>query len=51
MCMLYMKQVYEDIKRYMELNPTKVNWASQVRDLLSRMGFYDVWLAQGVGDV
>ena len=27
-----------------------MNWASKVNDLLSSMGFYEVWLAQGVGN-
>ena len=31
--------------------PNKINWAYLVRDLLSRMGFYLVWLNQGVGNV
>ena len=29
----------------------KINWAYLVKDLLSRMGFYDVWLNQGVGNL
>ncbi len=31
--------------------PTKSNWASLVRTLLSNYGFYHVWLNQGVGNV
>ena len=31
--------------------PNKVNWAYLVKDLLSRLGFYHVWLNQGVGNV
>jgi len=27
-----------------------VNWASKVKGLLSKLGFYEVWLAQGVGN-
>ena len=34
----------EDIRK----SPNKTNWASSVRDLLSRYGFLNVWLAQGV---
>ena len=30
--------------------PNTVNWASKVKDLLSSLGFYEVWLAQGVGN-
>ena len=28
-----------------------INWAALVRKLLCEMGFYEVWLQQGVGDV
>ena len=31
--------------------PNKINWAYLVRDLLSKMGFYHVWLNQGVGNI
>ena len=31
--------------------PNKINWAYLLRDLLSRMGFYHVWLNQDVGNV
>ena len=27
-----------------------VNWASKLRDLLAHLGFYGVWLNQGVGN-
>ena len=36
-----------DLEEY----PNKINWAYLVRDLLSRMGFQDVWLNQGVGNM
>ena len=32
-----------------ETHPHKDNWASSVKSLLSRLGFFEVWLAQGVG--
>ena len=35
--------------RDIESLPRKVNWASLVRHLLMTLGFYDVWLGQGVG--
>ena len=42
----YIKYMYKmllaDLKEY----PNKNNWAYLVKDLLSRMGFYDVWLNQ-----
>jgi hypothetical protein len=33
-----------------ENQPQKSNWASCVKNILSRLGFYHVWLAEGVGD-
>ena len=36
-----------DLEEY----PNLINWAYLVKDLLSRMGFYDVWLNQGVGNL
>ena len=35
----------------LEVYPNNVNWAYLVKDLLSRLGFYHVWLNQGVGNV
>ena len=46
----YIKVVYELMLRDIELLPRKVNWASLVRHLLMTLGFYDVWLGQGVGN-
>ena len=37
--------------RDLDFQPDKDNWASLVRQLLSRLGFMDVWLAQGVGSI
>ena len=31
--------------------PNIQNWASLVRNTLSNLGFFNVWIAQGVGDV
>ena len=39
--------VLVDLEEYQN----KINWAYLVRDLLSRMGFYDIWLNQGVGNL
>ena len=33
-----------------DLNPLKQNWALSVKHLLSRFGFMEVWVAQGVGN-
>ena len=41
------KMMLADFEEY----PNKINWAFLVRDLLSRMGFYDVWLNQGFGNL
>ena len=41
--------VYELMLRDREVLPRKVNWASLVR-LLMTLGFYHVWLGQGVGN-
>ena len=35
----------------LDLHPDKKKWAYVVRDLLSNLGFYDVWLNQGVGNI
>ncbi len=35
----------------MRERPNKQNWASLVKKLLSDLGFYYVWIAQGVGNV
>ena len=31
--------------------PNKTNWASLVHNLLASLGFCNVWLAQGVGNI
>ena len=46
----YIKKVYICLKTYSDLNPSKTNWVSQVKNLLSRLGYFDVWLSQGVVD-
>ena len=33
------------------LYPHKVSWVTLLQHLLSSLGFYEVWLAQGVGNV
>ena len=39
-----MKNAFDD-------DNSTINWAALVRKLLCEMGFYEVWLQQGVGDV
>ena len=37
-------------ERYVTGKPNTVNWASKVKKLLSSMGYYEVWIAQRVGN-
>ena len=46
----YVKYAYQLMMTDIENKPDCVNWASKVRDLLSNLGFYGVWLNQGVGN-
>lgn len=46
----YIKLVYNMMLNDMESRPSITNWVSLLRHLLLSMGFYDVWLQQGVGD-
>ena len=47
----YVNAIYKMMLRDLEINARKINWASLVRNLLSNLGFFAVWLNQGVGDV
>ena len=47
----YIKLIYNMMLHDLEVLPHKTNWASLVRQLLMSLGFYEVWLAQGVGNV
>lgn len=46
----YPKIVYNFLVDQINDRPNTRNWASNVKDLLSRLGFYEVWLSQGVGN-
>ena len=46
----YINLIYRMILSDMESRPSTVNWASLVKHLLLSLGFYEVWLAQGVGN-
>ena len=46
----YIKLIYNLMLQDIELEPNKINWASLVRHLLMSLGFYNVWLNQGVGN-
>ena len=45
------KHVYYMMLRDMDAMPEKDNWAMLVKRLLDSLGFNNVWLAQGVGNV
>ena len=45
------KLVYNILLTDADLLPNKISWATLVRNLLSTLGFHDVWLAQSVGNV
>ena len=44
----YAKRIYNMLLKDMQQNPDKTNWASSVKHLLSKYGFMNVWLSQGV---
>jgi len=46
----YINVVYKLMLSDLTLHPNKTNWASLMRDTLSRLGFYHVWLEQGVAN-
>ena len=46
----FIKCVYNMMLHDAEDHPTKINWAILVRNLLSELGFYEVWVHQGVGN-
>ncbi len=47
----FINSIYKMMLSDIEERPNKQNWAALVRNLLSELGFYHVWLAQGVGNV
>ena len=46
----YINLVYRMMLNDLESRQNIVNWASLVKHLLLSLGFYEVWLAQGVGN-
>ena len=46
----YIKYAYQLMLNDLEINQNTTNWASKLKDLLSTLGFYEVWLNQGVGN-
>ena len=47
----YISQIYKVMLNDITDNQNIKNWASLVKNTLANLGFLDVWLAQGVGDV
>jgi len=47
----YIKQVYELLRSDIETQRNCINWCSLDRDLISTLGFYEIWLYQDVGNV
>lgn len=46
----YIRYAYRLMLSDLDKNPNIINWASKVKELLSSLGFYEVWLNQGVGN-
>ena len=42
----YVNAIYKMMLRDLEINDRKINWAILVRNLLSNLGFFEVWLNQ-----
>ena len=47
----YIKCIYNMMLTDIELRPNKQNWESVIKHLLSRLGFLEVWNAQGVENI
>ena len=47
----YIKRIYNMMLHDIEIRPNKQNWALMVKYLLRRLGFLEVWNAQGVGNI
>ena len=47
----YVKLVYEMMLNDLNLRPNKPKWAYYVKHLLESLGFNNVWLNQGVGNI
>ena len=47
----YIKIVYNVMRTDIEIKPNTMSWAKSVMYLLQSLGFNEVWINQGVGDV
>ena len=46
----YVKIVYDILKKDSDMYPNKISWVTLFKNMLARLGFFEVWLAQGVGN-
>ena len=47
----YVKIVYNKLYENLDRYPNKKSWVKSVKSILENLGFNDVWLHQGVGNV
>ena len=47
----YINYIYKLMIDDIDSHPSKSNWALLVKKLLGSLGFNEVWLHQGVGDI
>jgi hypothetical protein len=47
----YVKVVYDLMCRDLELEPNSMSWAKSVMILLQSLGFNEIWINQGVGNI
>ena len=47
----YIKLIYQMVLNDIEELPNKTNWASLEGHLLISLGFFEVWVSQGVGNI
>ena len=45
------KHIYTIMLQNIDIMPEKENWAVLVKRLLGSLGFNEIWLAQGLGNV
>ena len=49
--MKYIKIIHKEMLNDFDMVPNTVNWVSLVCHLLLSLGFYEVWMHQGVGSI
>ena len=43
-------EIYDSLHKCLNADENIINWAILTRNLLFKLGFADVWMAQGVGN-